>query len=51
LELELSRKLLQHKTYLDELQNIEEERNFYYEKMRTVEDMCKTTPGNGGDVG
>jgi hypothetical protein len=51
LEIELSRKLLQHKTYLDELQNIEEERNFYYEKMRSIENNCKVLPNNGGSLG
>ena len=37
LENELTTKLFQHKTFLEEIESVEEERNFYYQKLRDVE--------------
>ena len=37
LEVELTTKLFQHKTFLEEIESVEEERNFYYSKLRDVE--------------
>ena len=37
LENELTTKLFQHKTFLEEIESVEEERNFYYQKLRDIE--------------
>lgn len=37
LENELTTKLFQHKTFLEEVESVEEERNFYYNKLRDIE--------------
>ncbi len=41
LESELTQTLFSHKMFLEEIQQIEEERNFYYEKLRAIEEECK----------
>ena len=41
LESELTQQLFNHKMFLEDIQQIEEERNFYYQKLRTVEEECK----------
>ena len=40
LEDHLSQQLRNHKMFLDDIQSIEEERNFYYRKLRLIEDNC-----------
>eukprot|EP00347_Sterkiella_histriomuscorum_P009498 403340986 len=41
LESELTQQLFNHKMFLEDIQQIEEERNFYYSKLRQVEEICK----------
>ena len=36
----LTQQLRNHKLFLDDIQSIEEERNFYYRKLRLVEEQC-----------
>ena len=40
LEEHLTAQLRNHKMFLDDIQSIEEERNFYYRKLRLVEEQC-----------
>ena len=47
LESELTQQLFNHKIFLEDIQQIEEERNFYYNKLRLVEDAC-TKKKKGG---
>ena len=44
LEDHLAQQLRNHKLFLDDIQSIEEERNFYYRKLRLVEDQCNRFP-------
>lgn len=44
LENELTTKLFQHKTFLEEIESVEEERNFYYQKLRDVEMEALSMP-------
>jgi hypothetical protein len=41
LESELTQKLFQHKKFIEASQAIEEERNFYYSNLRSIEHFCK----------
>ncbi|CDW91521.1 eb1 protein [Stylonychia lemnae] len=41
LESELTSQLFNHKMFLEDIQQIEEERNFYYQKLRQIEELCK----------
>lgn len=34
-----------HKLFLEDIQSIEEERNFYYRKLRLIEDQCMINEG------
>ena len=43
LENELTQKLLEHKSFLEEIQSVEEERNFYYNKLRDIEQEVVNT--------
>lgn len=45
LEEHLTQQLRNHKLFLDDIQSIEEERNFYYRKLRLVEEQCETYKG------
>lgn len=47
LESELTQTLYNHKLFLEEVQQIEEERNFYYQKLRAIEEQC-TQAGKAG---
>jgi hypothetical protein len=40
LEDHLSQQLKNHELFLDDIKSIEEERNFYYRKLRLIEDQC-----------
>ena len=44
LEEHLTQQLRNHKLFLDDIQSIEEERNFYYRKLRLIEDQCNIYP-------
>lgn len=50
LESELTQTLFNHKLFLEEIQQIEEERNFYYQKLRAIEEECKKRRGNSGNT-
>ena len=48
MESELTQSLFNHKMFLEEIQQIEEERNFYYQKLRAIEEECKKRKGVKG---
>jgi hypothetical protein len=41
LESELTQKLFQHKKFIESTKSVEEERNFYYGNLRSIEHYCK----------
>ena len=45
LEEHLTLQLRNHKLFLDDIQSIEEERNFYYRKLRLIEEQCSIYEG------
>lgn len=42
LESELTEQLYSHKIFLEDISRIEEERNFYYDRLRQIEDFVKS---------
>jgi hypothetical protein len=48
LESELTQTLFNHKMFIEEIKQIEEERNFYYQKLRAIEEECKKRRNRGG---
>ena len=44
LENELTEQLYSHKIFLEDINRIEEEKNFYYDRLRLIEDFVPTNP-------